>query len=288
MTVKLPATILNTDVDTSVRNVASVHCKRMYESFLEEASIIVRKTIRQDAPWMDGTAAVEKWLGSERWLWNWLESMATITGDTAHTRYADDFAKPILEGTDKAPIWTRNRTVFKRHKAELAYYDNIDRLQTRFNRSEVGREYRQALGRPYGRAEAFEYACREILSSSRDWKGLTPAQFTDDFVRRVIRQFRLYRIGAREFLNRNRYRNYLHYRYRWGSNSNLRNRPYKQKVASDRVIAQILQSRRPQEARLHRVGIPVEMETYFSPQAIESMVNTLESFSATGVTYETR
>jgi hypothetical protein len=287
MSVKLPATILDTNVDTSVRRVASVHCKRMYESFVQEATIVVHKTIRQDQPWMDGTREVEKWLGSERWLWNWLESMATITGDTAHGVFEDDFAKPFLNGTDKPPIWTRNTTVFKRHKAELYYMDNIDRLETRFNRSEIGRRYRDGLGRSFRigpTTTSFEYACSETLGDG--WKGLTAEQFTDEFIRRVIRHFGLYRIGWREFLNRNRYRQYIPWRYR---REDLRTRPYKQKVASNRAIAEILQSRRPQEARLHRRGQAVEMESWFDADALDRMVQTLETFTTErlGASYET-
>ena len=279
MSIKLPATILDTNVDASVRRVASVHCKRMYKSFLQEAEIVVHKAIRQDRPWMDGSVVVEKWIGSERWLWNWLESMATITGDTSHARYESDFAKPFLSGTDKAPLWTRNPNVFKRHKAELYFYDNIDRLESRFSRSRACREIRSATRITSRNESLFERACKALTT---DWKGMVPAQFTEEFIRIVIRHYNLYRISHREFLYRNRYNRVV-----WNPQSHL-TRPYKQKVAPDRAIAELLRSRRPQEARLHRRGQPIEMNPFFDASAIERMVATLESFNinTTGESYD--
>lgn len=253
MTVKIPATILHIDPDTSARRVANAHRKRMYDTLLEETSIVVRKAIRQDAPWVDGTREVEKWIGSERWLWNYLKALGSLAGNYSHERYEDDFSKPFLSGTEKAPVWTRNRTVYKRHKCELIYIDNIDRLYARFLRSDVGREYRQSM-RGYGftrRSDPFEYACVNSLSGLSEWKGLTPAQFTDDYCRSVIRHFRLYRISSREFFRRNRYSSVV-----W-DHRHYRNRPYKQKNGSNAAILEVLRSRLPNEARLDRLGTPL-------------------------------
>jgi len=179
----------------------------IHSSHLLQAFKTMRSELRQLKYLADGTIEIgdiddleldcRRWLGSERFLFNYVTKLANASDRIISSNMVDFFNRPYYSDTDHAPPWMTCDQVFFRYKAAVMRWDDVIRLERRWTYSRRRRDVPDMLNR-----------CRfnqsEFMAAARVYYGYTTVSY--EMIKGMFNHFDLYTIPFRAFLNRNRYR----------------------------------------------------------------------------------
>jgi len=208
---KIPATVMSSDIQVAVQRIPRVHLQKMYNACYEELVEVTRKLVAlTHLEITDHSEVVARWLGSEKFLYNYVAALGERAGKVKHERLKHWYDRPYMNRTAKAPLWMRNRNVFKTYIAKLAKFDDLHRMKAQWTRLR-----NQGLVPDYrGTLESAGFTCEvEYALSLRD--NLTYEKAGRYDIERFIRRYFLYRGGALRFFRRNRFVSYVNHHYQY-------------------------------------------------------------------------
>lgn len=232
---KIPLTILHNDPQINTRKILHRHIPLMYEDGLRQLDCVIKGTIEFTLSYSEFSVEMERWVCSEKYLYNLVEALGQRIGIFTHEQFEESVNCDEVKDNTAPPGWLKNTHVRNRYVAELMYCDNIDRLQVRWELKELESAVpRYGISAQRRGISSLEYALTRIIN---DFGGMSPATLTTDIIKRCIQYYALYEISGNAFLGRNRYHSsefdYLIYE----------KKPYIQRVATPKQIRNFLIAR---------------------------------------------
>ena len=252
---KMPSIMLHRNPDTAV---SMIHSSHMLQAFTTMRSELRKLKYLLEEPSVDPGLELDcrRWLGSERFLFNYVTKLANASDRILSSDIVDFFNRPYFLNTDHAPPWMASAEVFFRYKAAVMRWDDVNRLERRWTYSRRRRDVPDMRRDCCTDQSEFMAAAQVYFGHTNG----TPIKF--DVVKGMFHHFDLYSIPFRGFLARNRYQSSGISTIRtpdyWLVQSDVyKQRPFEPSEMDERVMCARRETRRAPESRVHRIGDPI-------------------------------